>query len=775
MCCLGLVNHHVTDCALYAPLQIINSMSAPLINYVVYEVHTEYLIVATDSQTGMFRKIEISRVNNGRKRSNLLFTADPKQYSCAELDAYLSSVGISRSELTGLPIYGIIGAYRALFGYYLLVATEAQEIARLDGHPVYELLDYEMLPLFKLPRLALLARRNEDRYVDLFDSEAFKDCFFSPGYELAATVQRHVASMPRKKWTSTRYSTQDLISHRYVHNSFLLRPFTACPREFLTPVVCGSVEQALWSLGGREVSFTLVMRRSRHYAGTRYLKRGITDSGEVANHAETEQIVATGPASTWRAGAVSSFLQLRGSVPAYWTQEADVLAIKPDIEWTICDPAVQTPLKHFAMLETEYGGEVHALNLVKTTSARERYLTQLLKYSIDYVNSRVDRKKSGQDLTESALRRTSGVLPGDELSPVPVPSHTVKYTALDLSYFIKHRNSELEAVLRDIAEPDIRRTGMFAVRVGLEELEICCEQRGILRQNCVDCLDRTNVAQTFIGLVAFERQLQICGVPVGRISPSSALGEAVMAMYARAGDRIAVQYAGSTAHRGKLTENSGHARGTTLITSVRRYYKNAFSDHDKQQSINLFHGKFVPSASSATNIWDVDDDTVLHFSTRAGVLPMEPPQPELHPVKSSRGWFEAVHSTGANAGIGTKPEPADLPLEPEPCPMRVPRPSATVHDDAMVGLSAKLTELGDYLSVPAIVARHIPFSRLKVLEEQVPRAMEPGLCHDIMGTYHKALACGAGVLERSAAELGLCGWDNVVNGSPDWLREGKEE
>lgn len=59
---------------------------------------------------------------------------------------------------------------------------------------------------------------------------------------------------------------------------------------------------------GRVVFITLIARRSRHYAGARYLKRGVNDEvcslseifpirdidsqGNVANEVETEQIVS---------------------------------------------------------------------------------------------------------------------------------------------------------------------------------------------------------------------------------------------------------------------------------------------------------------------------------------------------------------------------------------------------------------------------------------------------------------------------------------------------
>ena len=42
---------------------------------------------------------------------------------------------------------------------------------------------------------------------------------------------------------------------------------------------------------GRVIFITLIARRSRHFAGARYLKRGVNDQGNVANEVETEQIV----------------------------------------------------------------------------------------------------------------------------------------------------------------------------------------------------------------------------------------------------------------------------------------------------------------------------------------------------------------------------------------------------------------------------------------------------------------------------------------------------
>lgn len=64
--------------------------------------------------------------------------------------------------------------------------------------------------------------------------------------------------------------------------------------------------------------------------GFRYLKRGVNEKGRVANDVETEQIVHE---DVHHACSVqmSSVVQIRGSIPLFWSQETSRLNIKPDI------------------------------------------------------------------------------------------------------------------------------------------------------------------------------------------------------------------------------------------------------------------------------------------------------------------------------------------------------------------------------------------------------------------------------------------------------------
>ncbi|EDO26164.1 predicted protein, partial [Nematostella vectensis] len=59
---------------------------------------------------------------------------------------------------------------------------------------------------------------------------------------------------------------------------------------------------------------------SARFAGTRFLKRGTNEEGFVANEVETEQIVHDASVLSFHSGRFTSYVQIRGSVPTFWSQ-----------------------------------------------------------------------------------------------------------------------------------------------------------------------------------------------------------------------------------------------------------------------------------------------------------------------------------------------------------------------------------------------------------------------------------------------------------------------
>jgi hypothetical protein len=84
------------------------------------------------------------------------------------------------------------------------------------------------------------------------------------------------------------------------------------------------------------------------------------------------------------------------------------------------------------------------------------------------------------------------------------------------------------------------------------EGKILEKQKGVVRTNCIDCLDRTNVTQSLLGRKALEMQLQRIGVFEASecIQPQDQLDEKFKLLWADHGDEISIQYSGTQALKG---------------------------------------------------------------------------------------------------------------------------------------------------------------------------------------------------------------------------------
>jgi phosphatidylinositol 3,5-bisphosphate 5-phosphatase len=151
---------------------------------------------------------------------------------------------------------------------------------------------------------------------------------------------------------------------KYLWNAFLTASLTAhCSEDWCVPLAHGFFRQTHFSLFGRALLLTLVARRSRFFAGTRYLKRGANADGHVGNEVETEQILDD------TLGHYSSFVQMRGSVPVFWMQRTAIAVPKPAITLQPVDLSQNPARRHFAQVMERSGAPLLVLNLVKKVGA----------------------------------------------------------------------------------------------------------------------------------------------------------------------------------------------------------------------------------------------------------------------------------------------------------------------------------------------------------------------------------------------------------------------
>ena len=62
----------------------------------------------------------------------------------------------------------------------------------------------------------------------------------------------------------------------------------------------------------------------------------------MANEVETEQIIHDASVMSFTAGSYSSYVQVRGSVPLYWSQDISTMMPKPPIRCESSSPRTQS-------------------------------------------------------------------------------------------------------------------------------------------------------------------------------------------------------------------------------------------------------------------------------------------------------------------------------------------------------------------------------------------------------------------------------------------------
>lgn len=443
---------------------------------------------------------------------------------------------------------GFLGSIKLLAGSYLVLATQRELVGFIAGQAVWRLAGTELVPYFR-STLHLSPEQIKDNtdYVNMVELVLNTPYFyFSYSYDITQTLQR-------LHGTSPDFLSQSLLERadqRFVWNSYLLKGFQSPEfRNFVLPILHGFVSINSCLINGCYFSWTLISRRCILRAGTRLFRRGIDKEGNVANFVETEQIVEY-------QGDKASFVQIRGSIPLYWSQLPD-LRYKPpptlyDIEMQEQQAACFKHLEQTALL---YGRQV-ILNLVDHKGAEGRL--------------------------ENALKEVVNSL----------AFSSVRYEAFDFHHECRKMRWDRLSILIDRISYDQDEMGYFML---LRDGTLCSLQEGVFRTNCIDCLDRTNVVQSMLAHRSLETTLQKLGVlrHEQKLEDHSVFERLYKSVWADNADLVSIQYSGTGALKTDFTRTGKRTRLGAMkdgINSMTRYYKNNFADGFRQDAIDLFLG-----------------------------------------------------------------------------------------------------------------------------------------------------------------------------------------
>lgn len=667
------------------------------------------------------------RVAPSDGRGQLDGSGAPSRYELLELqverrraNATLNVVGgefeVGRSSGKVQKFQGIFGIYELPSGYFVaLIKSSVAASAFPNSSGVREIKEITLLKIPEVengktpPPLSATQLERQKDAMDLLLSAVSRHTFYfahivSAGggaggacfFDVTRNTQSR-ADVERKLTPDTRNQLQwRCCDERFFWNFNLITPLIdAGLHDWVVPTTNAWAGSTSLSLGGRSFQLSLISRRSRHRQGQRYIKRGVDSSGHVANFVETEQVLECP-----QDGSVSSFVQVRGSIPIFWSQP-ETWKLRPAIVPTGPEGEVSTHAKavraHLLDLlrcyalntstlpSSDYQQQqqhhaVFLVNLVDKTGSQGRlgriFLSALgdaetaadpaavaAGVSESNANAKtkplaVTRGLDWQDgtklstadfactLSEPDLQDDAGTgsFAGSKLAEqfeqfgglVAGNGRTrakgkglkanAKGKAMSLGarllWFDYHTKckkgnvlalTELYAPLRAA----LGGTGGYysfrrAKATGTQSQPLIREQRRVVRTNCVDCLDRTNVVQTVLGRWVLLAQLAEAGVVSQSLLPGTgtetgtetgaappmalpiaAAETAFRSLWLENGDHISLLYAGTPALKRDVTRLGRRTQQGAIddgINSAWRYYINNYKDGRSQRGLDLALG-----------------------------------------------------------------------------------------------------------------------------------------------------------------------------------------
>ena len=367
----------------------------------------------------------------------------------------------------------------------------------------------------------------------------------------------------------------------------------------------------------------LISRRSRFRAGTRFTVRGADAAGDCANFAETEQICLTTTGKDRCLRSVASHVQTRGSIPLRWSSPADVKTYRPRVNIG-ADPLAQAravklhildQLRHYALKDDDKDddkastgrgvADIVFVNLVDKHSDQGR-----LGRAFDAVLKAVVDVHAGDSSSNKKNKPKKGATKSD----VEIGSDSVEHVWYDFHAEVKNGRWDRLGLLLDQVQPSLTSHGYFMAQVPSgddEKWKIERLQNAVVRTNCMDCLDRTNVVQSIFGrYMLFQQLSKEAGDVEGKnkdmwdglnkvfeethMTLPWGTGEvAHRLLWADNADAISRLYAGTPALKGDFTRTGKRTKKGALddgMNSLQRYYLNNFLDADRQEGYDLLVG-----------------------------------------------------------------------------------------------------------------------------------------------------------------------------------------
>lgn len=406
--------------------------------------------------------------------------------------------------------------------HFLIIVTGCVSVGKILSHEVYCITDVTMISMRNCPEDIQLVRN--------LKSLLTSGCFYFSNPTMPNASNFDLTLPAQKSYFNCK--TDD----RFFWNRLLFLHFERFgidTTKWLSKVLCGGVNINTVYIGGIQARACLISRLSCERVGTRFNVRGVNDHGHVANFVETEIVIHLNQTTL-------SYIIVRGSIPLFWEQPGIQVGshrIRMSRGSEISQPAYD---KHMFLLRERYENVV----LINLLSSKESELT---------LNQLFNLHHQASDIGSN------------------FPFINFDYHGL----CPRGSRDNIERLYTHELEKYCDQFGFFHSDRG-ETLQL---QRGVFRVNCLDCLDRTNSVQTFIGLKMLTKIVK----SIQRVDHEkvlSRLHDVYCHSWVQNGDEISRIYTGTGALEGKNILKDG-------ALSVARTIQNNLLDDGKQNAMDI--------------------------------------------------------------------------------------------------------------------------------------------------------------------------------------------
>ncbi|XP_011534526.1 synaptojanin-2 isoform X1 [Homo sapiens] len=423
--------------------------------------------------------------------------------------------------------YGCLGELRLKSGgtslSFLVLVTGCTSVGRIPDAEIYKITATDFYPLQE-------EAKEEERLIALkkiLSSGVFYFSWPNDGSRFDLTVRTQKQGDDSSEWGNSFFWNQLL------HVPLRQHQVSCC--DWLLKIICGVVTIRTVYASHKQAKACLVSRVSCERTGTRFHTRGVNDDGHVSNFVETEQMI-------YMDDGVSSFVQIRGSVPLFWEQ-----------------PGLQVGSHH---LRLHRGLEANA-------PAFDRHMVLLKEQYGQQVVVNLLGSRGGEEVLNRAFKK---------LLWASCHAGDTPMINFDFHQFAKGGKLEkLETLLRPQLKLHWEDFDVFTKGENVSPRF----QKGTLRMNCLDCLDRTNTVQSFIALEVLHLQLKTLGLSSKPIVDRFV--ESFKAMWSLNGHSLSKVFTGSRALEGKA--KVGKLKDGAR--SMSRTIQSNFFDGVKQEAIKL--------------------------------------------------------------------------------------------------------------------------------------------------------------------------------------------